>query len=148
MALCSRRAWKTASRFTTCPRPGSYDGRRSLFLKIYPEPQNNALIWTPPGVYFSWVQGVLFREATPCCRVPFSGEAIRPAVLIVAQQRVSKTASTAPRVRRSTSSAWSTSPSGGCSNWMGRSHGRSHLNRSTRPSTRTAAAKTRGGLPH
>jgi hypothetical protein len=85
MTLCWRRAWKTAARFTTCPHPQLRRGRRSLFLRIYPKPELTHDSVHPPGGRCGCVQGVISREARPCCRVPFSAEAICPAKLIVAQ---------------------------------------------------------------
>ena len=44
-------------------------GVARCFSRYIHKPKSSS-IWRPSGVYFSWVQGVLFREATSCCRVP------------------------------------------------------------------------------
>jgi hypothetical protein len=59
-ALCSRRAWMTASWLPIRPRPGIYNGRRSQFLQMYLKAKRST-IRSSSGVCFIWGPGCQYR---------------------------------------------------------------------------------------
>ena len=49
MPLCSRRAWMTASRLPTCPRPGSYEGASLAVSQDIPRTRTRRTIQSSSG---------------------------------------------------------------------------------------------------